>query len=453
MKLLKEFVQAALVVVALLLPFAATRPQPASAGGAACTPSLIATGVGIGFFLTVTSEGVCTTNPERPSLPDHFCTINAPIDAHGIPTGAPLVSVAGDQRTYKYDLRCIADGKNVPVIHVIGVYDVAAKTAHADLTPSSGSRFSADWKCPDDPWSSTPSCSRGMLSIYGGNSGGFDLSQQTAPFSMLYVNKAGHARLAQALQDALKQPASPQQVLSQPLPPLADLTVLSIQVSDKTGTSGCGSGDGNTVSVVVHNSGNAAPKPADLLLRYYGGERTLPGAVTAGPAQDQQLTFEHVPMTPGGSSLGALVNPGLVNGTGGVAESDNTNNFLSVTVTCATQPANLQVASLQILNAAGAEITDSSGKLSCLAGPNTIRARVSNTGDTDPGVVDLQLLVDNTPAGTASMGGVGPHSDKLSSLGTVDLAAYSHTVQVIIDPKGKAIQSDLLVVTCTEVPQ
>jgi len=369
------------------------------------------------------------------------------VDAGGSTTGRHM---------YKYDLLCPTNYNTADnagwlyiSVHVSALYEVGTNAATEDLNTTAVGQIPdtvldsflgigathLQWICGADPWTAFPPGS--CRAVPTGSTWG------DQPHSVLgSLNDEGLSIIATALVVELQKH------------PMADLTVASIKVSDKTGVSGCGSGDGNTVSVVVHNSGNAAPQPADLLLQYYGGERTLAGAVTAGPGRDQQLVFPNVPMQPGSSSLGVVVNPGLVNGTGGVAESDKTNNYLAVSVTCVTQPATLSFALLQILDTSGAEIKDSGGKPSCLAGPNnTIRAKVSNSGDTDPGVVDLQLLVDNKPAGTASMGGIGAHSDKLSSLGTVSLTLGSHTLQVVIDPKGKAIKSDLLAVTCTAPPQ
>lgn len=227
--------------------------------------------------------------------------------------------------------------------------------------------------------------------------------------------------------------------------PLPNLAIASVQVHDKNGITGCGYGDDNSVAVEVRNSGDAAPPPTDLLLRSYGVEKRLAGAVTAGPGQGQSLVFDHIHMETGTTSVDVTVDPDNK-----VTEPDNQDNRLVTSVTCASQAATLSVASVVIQNAQGVASKDGTGKPACLTGPNnSIGASIQNTGDTDPGVINVALLVDGKQGATASMGGIGAHSDKLTYFSSVNLKKGDHTLQVVVDPEGRAIKSSLISVNCS----
>jgi hypothetical protein len=342
------------------------KTRPASANNCSVPLSVGLSLATLGFLPQV---GGCNT--DGGPLPDHFCTVRAPLS----------VSIAGDLRTYRYDLRCIDNGSNVPLIHVTGTYNVTTKSVQEDLTPSRGSCFGANWTCPDDPGSaaSAPSCTRGTLSIYGSDSGGFDLGQQTAPFSTLYITASDRRRLNTELQNAPVQPA-PVLVIplpdgsanscaicgtigSAPAPTLPDFQIMAVravQPNPDPATSSEWLANGMTAGyeVVVANLGSRTPSAAgggptkfQVAVQITGslqyssltqtptgwdcggnGPVTCVGAIGGyGDAvQDTVVTFglQIYGATPGVGSISAAADPN-----GPVKESDITNNAKTLSVT------------------------------------------------------------------------------------------------------------------------
>jgi hypothetical protein len=309
---------AVFTILGVLLPLTTLQIRPASANNCSVPLSV---GLSLGSLGFLPQVGGCNT--ESP-LPDHFCTVRAPLS----------VSVAGDLRTYRYDLRCIDNGSNVPLIHVTGTYNVTTKSVQEDLTPSSGSRFGANWICPDDPWSATvaPSCTRGTLTIYGSDSGGFDLGQQSAPFSTLYITASDRHRLNAELQNAPVQPAAVRVI------PLPDSTTNSCELC---GTIGPASAPAPTLpdfQIMAVRAVQPNPDPAtnkellangmtagyEVVVANLGSK--TPQALDGGPTQFQvavqitgSLQYSSMTQTPAGwdcSGSGPVTCVGVIGGYG-----------------------------------------------------------------------------------------------------------------------------------------
>jgi hypothetical protein len=201
MKALKHLTLAALAVAGLLLPLAATRPQPASADFC----STLAT-----IFTLGQQDNCGVAFGDDPTL---SCSVR---------NVAMSATADGNQNNYAYDLIC---NQNTPAIHVTGNFRFDAKAADESLKTDSVS-ISVNWACPHDPWSAPSAliCSRGTVTTSTAGDGSsipnIDVSERTQLFSTQYLDDDARQILFRAqLQYAAAHPApapAPVQVILDP---------------------------------------------------------------------------------------------------------------------------------------------------------------------------------------------------------------------------------------------
>jgi CARDB len=107
---------------------------------------------------------------------------------------------------------------------------------------------------------------------------------------------------------------------------------------------------------------------------------------------------------------------------------------------CVTTPplptADLQVAQLPTVEQAG-------GVAGCLAGTaNNVRVVISNAGDGGAAAFTMQLIVDQQPGATQSVGGVPGKQDTTYYFGNVSLTKGTHTLLVRLDIENKVAETD-----------
>ena len=232
-------------------------------------------------------------------------------------------------------------------------------------------------------------------------------------------------------------------VVTYATPSVADLQVTGLEVHNKAGAAGCSSDGLNTLTVVVRNTGDAAPaKPVDMSISYglqtdhvETVRKTMPGAITAGPGGEQRIDFAQL-------QLGAdttLINV-TIDGARAVTLQSHADPSFQGNVTCITRGVDL---SIKLAKLNGIDLSSADAKGACVAGEkNGVMITISNLGDKDPLVFNSGVLIDGKLVKQASVGGVSPHSDKQSYVGDFAIPAGTHTIQVIADPDRKVSEEN-----------
>jgi hypothetical protein len=94
------------------------------------------------------------------------------------------------------------------------------------------------------------------------------------------------------------------------------------------------------------------------------------------------------------------------------------------------------------LQVARIDVTDKSGAAGCVSGTVAVAATVHNGGNLDSGAIDVLLNVDGQPQATDAGVTVGAGADARVTFAAFDLAAGTHTIQVVADPDGALAESD-----------
>lgn len=204
-----------------------------------------------------------------------------------------------------------------------------------------------------------------------------------------------------------------------------ELQARDLVIKDKTGAQGCVTGV-ISVHVTVRNAGTVPSGPPNPLLKIDGDgvEQIYASGILAG--QSKVYTFSDVELTAGKHTIEVVVDP-----EGTIAESSESNNVIRGEVTCTVGapekvvvPAGIQITKFELVKTAA--------KPGCVAGAgNDFHIVVKNPGDSDVGdTLRVQLTVNGTANGSASIGGVGAKSEKDSYVSNANLPAGNNTIAV-----------------------